>query len=71
MFVRCFGGDGMVREDAAGDMPASPTTMVWNATSKPWTGGAVMDDASLNRRMIVRMADTVAFPQIGIIGLDG
>jgi hypothetical protein len=32
--VRCFGGDGAVRENAAGDMLASLTTMVWNAPSK-------------------------------------
>ena len=28
-------------------------------------------DASLNRRMTVRLADAVAFAQIGIVGLDG
>ena len=33
--VRCFGGDGTVRENAAGDVLASLTTMVWNAPSKP------------------------------------
>jgi hypothetical protein len=40
LFVRYFGGDGIVREDAAGDVPASLTTMVWNAPSKSWTGCA-------------------------------
>ena len=30
-----------------------------------------MADASLNRRMTVRLADAVAFAQIGIVGLDG
>ena len=40
LFVRCFGGDGRVRENAAGDVLASLTTMVWNAPSKSWTGGA-------------------------------
>src|SRR3954470_8309875 len=45
--------------------------MVWNAPSKSWTGGATMADASLNRRMTVRLADGVAFAQIGIVGLDG
>ena len=28
LFVRCFGGDGTVRENAAGDVLASLTTMV-------------------------------------------
>src|ERR671912_1128191 len=54
LFVRCFGGDGIVRENAAGDGLASLTTMVWNAPSKSWTGGATMDDSSLNRRMTAR-----------------
>ena len=71
LFVRCFGGDGTVRENAAGDVLASLTTMVWNAPSKSWTGGATMADASLNRRMTVRLGDAVAFAQIGIVGLDG
>jgi hypothetical protein len=30
-----------------------------------------MADASLNRRMSVRLGDAVAFAQIGIVGLDG
>jgi hypothetical protein len=45
--------------------------MVWNAPSKSWTGGATMVDASLNRRMTVRLGDAAAFAQIGIVGLDG
>ena len=65
LFVRCFGGDGTVRENVVGDVLASLTTMVWNAPSKSWTGGATMADASLNRRMTVRLADAVAFAQIG------
>ena len=71
LFVRCFGGDGTVRENVAGDVLASLTTMVWNAPSKSWTGGATMADASLNRRMTVRPGDAVVFAQIGIVGLDG
>ena len=70
IFVRCFGGDGAMREDVAGDVLASLTTMVWNAPSKAWTGGATMGDASLNRRMTVRLADPVAFAQIGTVGPD-
>jgi hypothetical protein len=31
LFVRCFGGDGTVRENVAGDVLASLTTMVRNA----------------------------------------
>ena len=71
LFVRCLGDDGTMRENAAGDVLASPTTMVWNAPSKSWTGGATMADSSLNRRMTVRLGDAVAFAQIGIVGLDG
>jgi hypothetical protein len=50
---------------------ASLTTMLWNVPSKSWTGGATMADASLNRRMTVRLGDAVAFAQIGVVGLDG
>ena len=53
-----------------GDVLASLTTMPWNVPSKAWTG-APMADASLNRRMTIRLADAVALPQIGIVGLDG
>ena len=45
--MRCFSGDATVRESATGDVPASLTAVVWNAPSKPWTGGATMADASL------------------------
>ncbi|EFH10537.1 hypothetical protein HMPREF0731_3241 [Pseudoroseomonas cervicalis ATCC 49957] len=55
----------------AGDVLASLTTMQWNVPSKAWTGGATMADASLNRRMTVRLGPGVAFAQIGIIGFDG
>ncbi|HYI81936.1 MAG TPA: hypothetical protein VEX11_01850, partial [Acetobacteraceae bacterium] len=46
LFVRCF-GDGLVRENAAGDVLASLTTLAWNAPSKSWTGAATMADSSL------------------------
>lgn len=55
VFVRCFGGDGTVQENAADDVLASPTTMVWNAPSKSWTGNAAVADTSLNRRMTARL----------------
>jgi hypothetical protein len=71
LFVRRFDSSGTVRENVASDVLASLTTMVWNAPSKSWTGGAAMADASLNRRMTVRLGDAVAFAQIGIVGLDG
>ena len=60
-----------MRENADGDVLASLTTMQWNVPSKSWTGGATMADASLNRRMTVRLGDAVAFAQIGVVGLDG
>ena len=60
LFLRCFGGDGTVRENAAGDVLASLTTMVWNAPSKSWTGGAVMAHSSLNRRVTVRTSSRQA-----------
>lgn len=60
-----------VRDNTADDVLSSLTTMVWNAPSKAWTGGAVMEDASLNRRMTVRLGDAVAFAQVGVVGLHG
>ena len=52
-------------------MAAAITTMQRNAPSKSWIGGATMADASLNRRMTVRLGDAVAFAQIGSVALDG
>lgn len=60
-----------MRENAARDMPASLTTMQRKVPSKSWTSGATMADASLNRRMTVRLGDAVAFAQVGIVGFDG
>ena len=71
LFVRCFDAAMNVRENLAGDVLASLTTMQWNAPSKAWTGGATMADSSLNRRMTVRLGPGVAFAQIGVVGLDG
>ncbi len=39
LFVRCFDGAGTVRENAAGDVLASLTTMQWNVPSISWAGG--------------------------------
>ena len=61
LFVRCFGGSGTVRENVAGHVLASLTTMQWNAPSKAWTGGSAMAEASLDRRMTVRLGSGVAF----------
>jgi hypothetical protein len=47
---------------------ASLTTMVWNAPSKSWTGGATMAGASLNRRLTVRLGDAVAFARASAPG---
>ena len=71
LFVRCFDAAMNVRENIAGDALASITTMLWNTPAKAWTGGATMADASLNRRMTVRLGQSVAFAQIGVVGLDG
>jgi hypothetical protein len=71
LFVRCFNAGMAIRENIVGDVLASLTTPQWNIPSKAWTGGAVMADASLNRRMTVRLGPGVAFAQIGIVGFDG
>jgi hypothetical protein len=71
IFVRCFDAAMNVRENVAGDALASITTLLWNVPAKAWTGGAAMAEASLNKRMTVRLGPGVAFAQIGIVGFDG
>ena len=38
----------------------SGTTMQWNTAAKGWNAGAVMADASLNRRQTIRVGTSVA-----------
>ena len=45
--------------------------MQWNAPARGWNAGAVMADASLNRRQTIRVGAEVAFAQVGIVGFDG
>ena len=45
--------------------------MQWNAPEKGWNAGAVMADASLNRRQTIRVGAGVAFAQVGIVDFDG
>jgi hypothetical protein len=71
VFVRCFDAAMNVRENVASDALASITTLLWNVPAKAWTGGAAMADASLNKRMTVRLGAGVAFAQIGIVRFDG
>ena len=59
------------KENMAGDVLASLTTTLWNVPFKVWTGGATMADATLNRRMAVRLGPGVTFAQIGIFGFNG
>jgi hypothetical protein len=71
LFVRVFDGAGNVREDIAGDVLASITTMQWNGPAKGWNAGAPMDDANFNRRQTIRVGAAVAYAQVGVIGFDG
>jgi hypothetical protein len=71
LFVRVFDGAGNVREDIAGDVLASITTMQWNGPAKGWNAGAPMDDANFNRRQTVRVGASVSYAQVGVIGFDG
>jgi hypothetical protein len=71
LFVRVFDGAANVRENIAGDVLASGTTMQWNSPAKGWNAGAVMADSSLNRRQTIRVGAGVAFAQVGIVGFDG
>jgi len=71
LYVRCFDGAGVVRENQAQDVLASGTTMQWDSFSKGWVAGAAMQDSLLNRRQTARLGASVAFAQIGIIGYDG
>ncbi|HEV7265957.1 MAG TPA: hypothetical protein VGN83_13705 [Falsiroseomonas sp.] len=69
--MRVFEGAGNVREDIAGDVLASITTMQWNGPAKGWNAGAPMDDANFNRRQTIRVGASVAYAQVGVIGFDG
>jgi len=71
LFARLFDAAGNIREDVAGDILASLTTMLWSAPAKGWHAGAPMDDANLNRRMTLRFGPGVSFAQVGIVGFDG
>jgi hypothetical protein len=71
LFVRVFDGAGNVREDIAGDVLASITTMQWNGPAKGWNAGAPMDDANFNRRQTIRVGASVAYAQVVVIGFDG
>jgi hypothetical protein len=71
LFVRVFDGAGNVREDIAGDVLASITTMQWNGPAKGWNAGAPMDDANFNRRQTIRVGASVAYAQVGVVGFDG
>ncbi len=61
----------LLREDIAGDVLASITTMQWNGPAKGWDAGAPMDDANFNRRRTIRVGASVAYAQLGVIGFDG
>jgi hypothetical protein len=71
LFVRVFDGAGNVREDFAGDVLASITTMQWNGPAKGWNAGAPMDDSNFNRRQTIRVGASVVYAQVGVIGFDG
>ena len=71
LFVRVFDGAGNVREDIAGDVLASITTMQWNGPAKGWNAGAPVGNANFNRRQTIRAGASVAYAQVGVIGFDG
>ncbi|MGG5890195.1 hypothetical protein ACLF3G_24050 [Falsiroseomonas sp. HC035] len=62
---------GYAREDIAGDVLPSGTTMQLNSPAKGWNAGAVMADVSLNRRQTSRVGVGVAIAQAGVVGSDG
>jgi hypothetical protein len=70
LFVRVFDDAGNVRENIPNDVLFSIGSASWNSASKGWSGGATMDDATLNRRMTLRVGPDVAYAQIGIVGFD-
>jgi hypothetical protein len=71
LFVPVFDGAVNARENIAGDVLASGTTLPWNASAKGFNGGAMMADASLNRRQTIRVGAGVAFAPGSIVGFDG
>ena len=53
--MRVFDGAANVRDRIAADVPASGTTVRWNAPAKGWNAGAVMAAASVNRWQAIRV----------------
>jgi len=71
LLVRVFDGAAIVRENIAGDVLASITTMQWNGPAKGWDAGVPMDDANSNRRQTIRVGAFASYAQGGMIGFDG
>lgn len=62
-----FDDAGNIREDIAGAMLASITTMPANGLATGWNAGASMDDANFNRRQTIRVGAPVDYAQVGAI----
>jgi hypothetical protein len=68
LVVQCFdAGMNLLAEPVHGTMVrASGMSMQWSGTPRWWQGSADMEDATLTRLQVVRLADPVAYAIIGL-----
>jgi len=70
LFVWVFDGAADVRENIAGDVLASGTTIQWNSPAKGWNARASMDDANFNRRKTIQVGASAAYMVLEVIGFS-
>ena len=67
LVVMCFDQDRyLISEGATPVVRASGQSLMWNATGRWWQSAADMDDATLTRPQVIRLADHVAYAIIGV-----
>ncbi|MFM7691316.1 MAG: hypothetical protein ACKPAC_17970 [Alphaproteobacteria bacterium] len=63
----CFDQDRyLISEGATPMVRASGQSLMWNVTGRWWQSSADMDDETLTRPQVIRLADQVAYAIIGV-----
>ena len=67
LVVMCFDQDRyLISEGTTPVVRASGQSLMWNPTARWWQSAADMDDATLTRPQVIRLADQVAYAIIGV-----
>jgi hypothetical protein len=67
LVVMCFNQDHyLISEGSTPVVRASGQSLMWNATGRWWQSSADMDDETLTRPQVIRLADQVAYAIIGV-----